>query len=47
MLNDMIEHIKKIEGSGGTSFKSAFDQIEKSIQDKQSTDAKIVFFTDG
>lgn len=46
-LNDILANIRKINAGGGTSFKSAFDQIKKTITDKKSSDAKIVFFTDG
>lgn len=46
-LEEQKNEISKISGSGGTSFRAAFDRIIDSVLNHKSTDVKVIFFTDG
>ncbi len=44
---DQNKEIAKVNGGGGTTFKAAFDKITESVKLHNSTDVKVIFFTDG
>lgn len=46
-LDDITKEISKIQGSGGTTFRAAFDKIIESVKHHNSSDVKVIFFTDG